>query len=69
MKEKMKDHNQKIEAAKQVLQNALARIPGDVNIGLRVFGQGNGWTGCFYAMIVTNGITSALRTRQSPGNY
>jgi Mg-chelatase subunit ChlD len=41
MKEKMKDHNQKIEAAKQVLQKALARIPGDVNTGLRVFGQGN----------------------------
>jgi Ca-activated chloride channel homolog len=40
MKEKMKDQVQKIEAAKQVLQNALARIPGDVNIGLRVFGQG-----------------------------
>ena len=42
MKEKMEDHSQKMEAAKQVLQNALARIPGDVNIGLRVFGQGNG---------------------------
>jgi Mg-chelatase subunit ChlD len=41
MKEKMKDHTQKIEAAKQVLQKALARIPGDVNTGLRVFGQGN----------------------------
>ncbi len=41
MKEKMKDQTQKIEAAKQVLQRALARIPGDVNTGLRVFGQGN----------------------------
>ena len=41
MKEKMKDQTQKIEAAKQVLQKALARIPGDVNTGLRVFGQGN----------------------------
>src|SRR5579872_3827304 len=40
MKEKMKDQVQKIEAAKQVLQNALARIPADINIGLRVFGQG-----------------------------
>lgn len=41
MKEKMKDHTQKMEAAKQVLQRALTRIPGDVNTGLRVFGQGN----------------------------
>ncbi len=41
MKEKMGDHMQKMEAAKQVLQNALARIPGDVNIGLRVFGLGD----------------------------
>jgi hypothetical protein len=39
MKEKMSDGVQKIEAAKQVLQNALARIPSDINIGLRVFGQ------------------------------
>ena len=44
MKEKMSDGVQKIEAAKQVLQNALARIPSDVNIGLRVFGQ-NGSSG------------------------
>ncbi len=44
MKEKMSDGMQKIEAAKQVLQNALARIPSDINIGLRVFGQ-NGSTG------------------------
>ncbi len=41
MQEKMKDQTQKIEAAKQVLQKALARIPGDVNTGLRVFGQGS----------------------------
>jgi len=35
------EHNiQKIDAAKQVLQNALSRIPPDVNLGLRVFGQG-----------------------------
>ncbi len=49
MKEKMADHEQRIEAAKQVLQNALAHIPGDVNIGLRVFGQGdsNGRMGNF----------------------
>ncbi|MBX9942280.1 MAG: VWA domain-containing protein [Candidatus Obscuribacterales bacterium] len=31
---------QKIDAAKQVLQNAIARIPPDVNFGLRVFGHG-----------------------------
>ena len=31
---------QKMDAAKDVLQQALARIPNDVNIGLRVFGQG-----------------------------
>ena len=31
---------QKIDAAKQVLQNALSNIPPDVNLGLRVFGQG-----------------------------
>lgn len=30
---------QKMDAAKQVLQNAIARIPSDVNLGLRVFGQ------------------------------
>ncbi len=47
MKEKMKDQTQKIEAAKQVLQRALARIPGDVNTGLRVFGQGNSAGGFF----------------------
>ena len=40
MKEKLADQVQKIEAAKQVLQNALALVfPADVNIGLRVFGQ------------------------------
>jgi hypothetical protein len=29
----------KMEAAKRVLEKTLARIPGDVNVGLRVFGQ------------------------------
>ena len=29
----------KMEAAKQVLQNAISNIPGDINLGLRVFGQ------------------------------
>jgi Ca-activated chloride channel homolog len=47
MKEKLKDQTQRIEAAKQVLQKALARIPGDVNTGLRVFGQGNMGGGFF----------------------
>jgi Ca-activated chloride channel family protein len=31
---------QKMDSAKQVLQNALSRIPNDVKLGLRVFGQG-----------------------------
>jgi Ca-activated chloride channel family protein len=31
--------SQKMEAAKQVLENALVRIPTDINLGLRVFGQ------------------------------
>lgn len=31
---------QKMDSAKMVLQNALSRIPTDVNLGLRVFGQG-----------------------------
>lgn len=42
MKEKLGGQVQKLEAAKQVLQNALARIPSDINLGLRVFGQGFG---------------------------
>jgi Ca-activated chloride channel family protein len=42
MKEKLGGQIQKLEAAKQVLQNALARIPSDINLGLRVFGQGFG---------------------------
>ncbi len=40
MKEKFAGGIQKIESAKQVMQTALSRIPGDVNLGLRVFGQG-----------------------------
>jgi Ca-activated chloride channel family protein len=31
--------SQKMEAAKQVLESALSRIPTDINLGLRVFGQ------------------------------
>lgn len=33
----------KMEAAKRVLQEAISKIPGDINLGLRVFG--NGFTG------------------------
>ena len=40
MLENLEHDVQKIDAAKQVLQNALSRIPPDVNLGLRVFGQG-----------------------------
>lgn len=41
MKEKLPGGSmQKMDAAKQVMQNALSRIPSDVNLGLRVFGQG-----------------------------
>lgn len=40
MLENLEGHVQKIDAAKQVLQNALSRIPSDINLGLRVFGQG-----------------------------
>lgn len=38
MKDKL-GGQKKINAAKQVLENALSRIPVDVNLGLRVFGQ------------------------------
>lgn len=40
MKEKLEGSMQKMDAAKMVLQQALARVPSDVNLGLRVFGQG-----------------------------
>jgi Ca-activated chloride channel family protein len=40
MLEKLDGTMQKIDAAKQVLQQALSRIPSDINLGLRVFGQG-----------------------------
>lgn len=53
MKEKIpsgsgeKDTN-KMEAAKRVLQDAISRIPTDVSLGLRVFGNGfrNDFTDC-----------------------
>lgn len=38
MKEKLSGE-MKMTAAKEVLQNALSRIPNSVNLGLRVFGQ------------------------------
>jgi len=41
MLEMLEHDTQKMDAAKQVLQQALSRIPNDVNIGLRVFGQGS----------------------------
>jgi Mg-chelatase subunit ChlD len=44
MKEKFKglsdQSEEKMSAAKQVLERAMERIPADVNVGLRVFGQG-----------------------------
>lgn len=40
MKESLGDKVQKMDAAKTVLQQAMSRIPSDVNLGLRVFGQG-----------------------------
>jgi Ca-activated chloride channel family protein len=39
MKEKLGGDERKMTVAKQVLQSALSRIPNDVNLGLRVFGQ------------------------------
>lgn len=42
MIEDLERGTQKIDAAKQVVQNALSRIPSDVNLGLRVFGVGYG---------------------------
>jgi hypothetical protein len=40
MLDNLEHGTQKIDAAKRVLQDAIATIPSDVNIGLRVFGQG-----------------------------
>lgn len=39
MKEKLGGEVQKMDAAKQVLQEAMSKIPTDVNVGLRVFGH------------------------------
>jgi Mg-chelatase subunit ChlD len=42
MKEKLSGADgAKMHAATQVLEQALARIPSDINVGLRVFGQGS----------------------------
>jgi Ca-activated chloride channel family protein len=49
MKEKLDGSMQKMDAAKMVLQQALSRVPSDVNLGLRVFGQGytgDNWADC-----------------------
>lgn len=40
MKERLGGTVEKMEAAKRVLQEALMKIPTDINLGLRVFGQG-----------------------------
>lgn len=40
MKEKFGGSEKKMNAAKAVLENAMARIPNEVNLGLRVFGEG-----------------------------
>ncbi len=40
MKEKLGGGEAKMISAKHVLESTLARIPPDVNLGLRVFGQG-----------------------------
>jgi len=40
MKEGLGGGAMKMDSAKQVLQNAIQRVPSDVNLGLRVFGQG-----------------------------
>lgn len=39
MKDNLEKGVQKMDAAKRVLQEALAKVPSDVNVGLRVFGQ------------------------------
>lgn len=39
MNEKLEHQDQKIDAAKKVLETALSRIPPDVKVGLRVFGH------------------------------
>ena len=39
MKEKFGSTERKMNAAKQVIEQAIMRIPSDVNVGLRVFGQ------------------------------
>lgn len=40
MKDKLNGEEKKMKAAKDVLEIALRRIPQDINVGLRVFGQG-----------------------------
>lgn len=67
----------KMEAAKKVLEQTLARIPGDVNVGLRVFGQrfdNNAYSDCSAtALLVPMGthnrrtITEAVRTLRPYG--
>jgi Ca-activated chloride channel family protein len=77
MKEKFGSGERKMNAAKQVLESALTRIPGDVNIGLRVFGQtymGAPQADCQQtALLVSlgshnrNALIQAIRTIQPAG--
>jgi Mg-chelatase subunit ChlD len=48
MAEKLQGKDQKMDSAKMVLQQALGKIPRDIRIGLRVFGQsaGNAFDDC-----------------------
>lgn len=48
----------KMACAKAVLQNAVSRIPHDINVGLRVFGQsfGNGMECASSALLVPMGV-------------
>ncbi|MBX9694246.1 MAG: VWA domain-containing protein, partial [Cyanobacteria bacterium] len=39
MRDKLEGKNQKIDSAKQVLQQALMKIPTEIQVGVRVFGQ------------------------------
>ncbi len=67
----------KMEAAKKVLEQTLVRIPPDVNVGLRVFGQrfdNNAYTDCSAtSLLVPMGthnrrtITEAVRTLRPHG--
>ena len=77
MKEKFGGGDRKMGAAKQVLEEAITRIPADVNLGLRVFGQsfsGAPEIDCRQTSILVplgahnrNGLIQAIRTIQPSG--